>query len=92
MVIRYRKEDFSMANTEYRLTTMDNPYDPFTEFDKWFLYDSEKGYNTCGLLARIVENTPNKSNKDYNDEDVEGAIDNIIKYDIFNMYKKVKAS
>ena len=37
----------------YALTTFDNPYDPFEQFSDWFLFDMEKGYNTCAYLARI---------------------------------------
>ena len=40
--------------TAVMLTTKDNPFDPFTDFDSWFMYDSEKGYNTCGLIDRIA--------------------------------------
>ena len=29
------------------ITTMDNPYDPAVEPDKWFMYDATSGYNTC---------------------------------------------
>ena len=38
-----------------RLTTDDNPYDPFTQFNHWFLFDAEKGYNTPAYLARIAK-------------------------------------
>ena len=37
------------------LTTEDNPFDPFSEFDEWFSFDVDKGYNTCAYLARVVE-------------------------------------
>ena len=78
-----------MSSTEYRLTTVDNPYDVFKEFDKWFLYDTEKGYNTCGLLDRIADIPQDVSDEEYARR-TEEAIDQIIKYDITNLYRKVK--
>lgn len=76
-----------MPQVEYRLTTFDNPYDPFTQFDSWFLYDVEKGYNTCAYLDRVINEAP--SNQDPSDSAISEAIDKIVKNDIFNMYKKV---
>lgn len=37
------------------LTTIDNPYDPWTEYDKWLQFDHEKGYYTQELLARAAQ-------------------------------------
>ena len=37
------------------LTTIDNPFNPFENFDSWFLFDVEKGYNSCAYLARIAK-------------------------------------
>lgn len=76
---------------EYRLTTFDNPYDPFDQFEQWFLYDEEKGYHTCGYLGRIARTSDSLSEQE-NNEEVERAIDEIIKYDFLNVYKKVKRS
>ena len=73
---------------ECRLTTVDNPYDPFDQFDQWFLFDTEKGYNSCAYLGRIAETSPQLSDEE-NNEVIEEAIDEIIKYDPFNIYKKV---
>lgn len=35
------------------LTTKDNPYSPFTQWDKWYDYDAELGYDTPSLIARV---------------------------------------
>ena len=37
------------------LTTIDNPFNPFDQFDEWFAYDVSKGYHTCSYLARIAK-------------------------------------
>jgi hypothetical protein len=70
------------------LTTFDNPFDPFEQFTSWFLFDVEKGYNTCSYLARIANISDELSEKEVNEE-IERAIDEIIKYDFMNIYKKV---
>ena len=77
-----------MSN-EFMLTTIDNPFDPFEQFTSWFLFDVEKGYNTCSRLARIANISDEFSEKEV-DEEIERAIDEIIKYDFMNIYKKVK--
>lgn len=75
-------------NHTYMLTTLDNPFDPFDEFTSWFDFDIEKGHNTCGRLARIVEINPEMTQKEI-DEERERAIDFIIKYDLEDKYIKV---
>lgn len=72
-----------------RLTTIDNPYNPFDQFNSWFIFDVEKGYNTCGYLARIAR-TSSEFTDEENEEEIEKAIDEIIKYDFQNIYKKIK--
>lgn len=74
---------------ECRLTTFDNPFDPFEQFTSWFLFDVEKGYNTCSYLARILD-LPDDLSEQEIAEETEKAIDNIIKYDFMNIYKKVR--
>lgn len=73
----------------FALTTNDNPFDPFTEFDSWLLFDMEHGYNSSAYLARIAR-TSDQLSEEENDVEVERAIDEIIKYDFMNIYKKVK--
>lgn len=70
------------------LTTFDNPYNPFEQFTSWFLFDVEKGYNTCSYLGRIAR-TSDQLSEEENELEIERAIDEIIKYDFRNIYKKV---
>lgn len=74
--------------TEIMLTTFDNPFDPFDEFVPWFLFDVEKGYNTCSKLARIAHSSDEMSTIE-DKRETERAIDEIINYDFLNIYKKV---
>ena len=71
-----------------RLTTTDNPFDPFEQFTSWYMFDVEKGYNTCSYLARIVKLSDDMSQEEI-DIETERAIDEIIKYDFMNIYTKV---
>lgn len=38
----------------FMLTTADNPFDPFTQFEKWFRYDHAMGYFTCEKIAQLA--------------------------------------
>lgn len=69
------------------ITTKDNPYDPFENFSQWFIYDVEKGYNSCSYLGRIAKTSDALSEQE-NDKIVEEAIDEIIKLDFLNIYEK----
>ena len=77
-----------MANETCMLTTFDNPYNPFTQFDNWFHFDTEKGYNTCDYLGRIAKTSDEFSDEEYS-RAIEAAIDEIIKYDFMNIYRKI---
>lgn len=70
------------------LTTVDNPFDPFEQFSSWFLFDVEKGYNSCGKLARIANVSESMSETEFNNE-IDLAIDKLIKVDFLDIYKKV---
>ena len=78
------------------LTTVDNPYSPITEFEAWFNFDTQKGYNSSQYLARIARTSDQLSEKE-NENEIENAIDEIVKYgfavdkngNVVN-YKKVK--
>lgn len=78
-----------MSTSTVALTTFDNPYNPFTQFTQWFLFDVEKGYNSCSYLGRIAHTSDSLSDEE-NDEEIERAIDEIVKYDFMNIYYKLK--
>ena len=70
------------------LTTFDNPFDPFEDFTSWMLFDKEKGYDSSERLMRIAKLSDDMTQKEVDDE-IERAINEIIKYDFMNIYKKI---
>ncbi|HOU67183.1 MAG TPA: hypothetical protein PKW49_01195 [Paludibacteraceae bacterium] len=72
----------------YMLTTIDNPYDPFVEYDNWLDFDRSKGYYTNEYLARIAVTSPSLSDQEMSDA-IEEAIDEIVELNVLGLYKKV---
>lgn len=72
------------------LTTIDNPFNPFTQFDEWKVWDEDHDYYTCSYLARIVRTSSELSETD-EALAIESAIDEIVKFNILGVYKKVVA-
>ena len=77
-----------MNEATVMITTIDNPYNPFTNFDEWNMFDVEKGYYTCNYLARIVQLSDDMTEKE-EDAEIERAIDEIIEYNPIPIYKKI---
>lgn len=71
-----------------RLTTIDNPYDPFDEYPSWFAYDTASGYDTPSFLARILKDSDQLSDVDQ-ELSIEQAIDEIVTENVLGIYKKV---
>lgn len=70
------------------LTTTDNPYNPYTNFDEWFLYDTLNGYNSCSLLDRMLDVNDEMSDEEVNAA-IEQAIDQIVLADLTDKYVKI---
>jgi len=70
------------------ITTIDNPYDPFTQFDEWYAYDEINGYHSCSLLARFA-NTSIDLNAEETNLLIEDAIDRIVNLNVSGNYKKL---
>ena len=60
-----------------RVTTADNPFNPFTEWDEWYFYDLSKGYSTCERLDRL-SNTSSQLSDELNNEELEQVIDQLV--------------
>lgn len=76
------------TNNAVAITTKDNPYSPFTQFEDWYNFDVQKGYNTCAYLGRVAFPSRQLSDEE-NLVEAERAIDQMIKYDVLGIYKKV---
>ena len=70
------------------LTTVDNPYNPFTQFDEWYAFDQGRGYNTCEYLARIAPTSIELTDEE-NDLILNDAITEIIYFNVLGIYQKV---
>lgn len=78
-----------MTNTEsdHMLTTFDNPFNPFKDFEAWWKYDLILGHDCCGLLAR-VSRTSDLFSDEINDKLIEDAMDQICSEEPM-IYRKV---
>ena len=79
-----------MGTDRFMLTTVDNPYNPFTQYDEWNAYDIGQGYYTNGLLARIVITSDELSENDQI-KAINDAIDEIISENVSGFHVKVTA-
>ena len=70
------------------LTTVDNPYNPFDEFNEWMMWDLRAGYNSPGLLARVVV-TSEEISEASQQQAIEDAIDEITTLNVSGMHLKV---
>jgi hypothetical protein len=73
---------------EHMLTTVDNPFDPFTHFDEWYAFDEAAGYNTSSFLARIIQTSDSLSEADESVA-IETAINEIVDMNVLGIYRKV---
>lgn len=75
---------------QYMVTTTDNPYSPFTQYDLWYGLDEALGYHSTGLLARYVHTSDDLSSDDQLDA-INQGIDELVSDNPFGMYRKVTA-
>lgn len=59
------------------LTTYDNSFNPFTNFEAWWKEDRRLGYDTCGLLAR-TSNVSDIISDELYDKEVRFAMEELV--------------
>lgn len=76
-----------MTNT--MLSTTDNPFNPYLDFDNWLRFDNDYKYNSLGLVMRfaLITDEMSESQEEY---EYERAIDEIVKYDPLGIRIKVR--
>lgn len=77
-----------VSDVEYALTTVDNPFDPFTQFTQWYAFDTTRGYHSAELLARVARSSDDLSDADQHAA-IQSAIDEIVTENISGMHRKV---
>jgi hypothetical protein len=73
---------------EYMVTVKDNPYNYYTEFDQWYVWDVRNGYHTLSYLAKIVR-TSHDLSPQLQEAAITDAIDEILKENVGGIYIKV---
>jgi hypothetical protein len=73
---------------QFMLTTLDNPYNPFLDYDRWNSYDVSMNYNTSAYLARIAKTSDELSLVE-NRRAINRAIDEIVELNLLGIYLKV---
>lgn len=71
------------------LTTVDNPYDPFTQFKEWYRFDMRSGYDTCGMLARVMCPSNELTDAEYEDAYMSAVKDVVAWYSPYPVYRLV---
>ena len=70
------------------LTTTDNPYSPFDEWDEWFTQDVMLGHHTPSYLARVAYTSEELSEADQ-DLAVMNAMEEIVRDNPLGIYRIV---
>lgn len=70
------------------VTTLDNPFDPFKQYDAWQRWDEDHGYYTLSLICRYL-NTSDDLGEAHYYKALEDAVDKIVHYNFTGNYRKV---
>lgn len=76
---------------DYVLTTIDNPWNPFTHPNDWLNHDIAYGYNTNQKIAYFAD-TSSKMDDEMYEYELQNAMQQVIDNDILGLYIKVYKS
>lgn len=79
-----------MSDTNYLLSTEDNPYNPHTHWDDWWKWDFPR-YDTLGLLGRVTR-TSDELPPNLEEQAIDDAIDEIVEQNVSGKHIKVTES
>lgn len=74
--------------TDYMVTTEDNPFDYWDQFEKWYAFDTNQGYNTLSYVMReavVSDDMPDSMVS----REMERAVDEIVALNLTGNYKKI---
>lgn len=72
------------------LTSIDNPFNPFSEWNRWLSFDLTKGKQSCCCLLGSVAAMSSNFDDEAEDMQIEAAIDEIVANHPLNGYLKVR--
>lgn len=78
----------AMSKQKHMLTTIDNPFNPLTQFSEWYSFDTAKGYNSLSLLARLAQ-VSDSLGDDHTLEVIEETILEIVQENVSGMHTMV---
>lgn len=77
-----------MVSRVPRLSTIDNPYNPFTQWEDWLRYDLTAQHDSCAVLARHCF-VSSLLTEEENIAEINRAIDEIVDSDPTKQFIKV---
>ena len=73
---------------DYMVTTIDNPYNPFTRYRKWREHDDSHCYHTEEWIY-VLSKTSNDLLPEERDEQIDFGVDRLLMLDPYGLHVKV---
>lgn len=73
---------------DYMVTTIDNPWNPFSHYHEWLSYDMTHCYHTDEWIA-VLSKTSNDLGTEEQQEQVDAGVDSLLALDPYGLHVKV---